>query len=135
MLGGNQLPAHHVVSILQSSRYGPGTALGMSYGDCCSFCSVEQLSLKCCCLGDAFCAAISSTLATNRSLMALDLSSNQITDQGVVQLAHALRLNRTLLSLCLTGNRIGDSGVEAICKVYIPVKRQTGLSVYVCLAV
>ena len=94
----------------------------------CSFCSVEQLSLKCCCLGDVFCADISSALAANRSLIVLDLSSNQITDRGVAQLAHALRLNRTLLSLCLAGNRIGDSGVEAICKVYTS---QTGLSVYV----
>jgi hypothetical protein len=99
-LDGNQVPTHQVISILEST-------------------SVELLSLKCCCLGDAFCTAISSALAANRSLTALDLSSNQITDQGVAQLAHALRLNRTLLSLCLAGNRIGDCGVEAICKVLV----------------
>ena len=80
--------------------------------------SVEQLSLKCCCLGDAFCAAISSALSGNHSLTILDLSSNQITDEGVGQLAHALRLNRTLLSLGLAGNRIGDGGVETLCQVH-----------------
>ena len=79
--------------------------------------SLEQLSLKCCCLDDAFCAAIHSTLAANRVLIALDLSSNQITDHGLAQLANALRLNRTLLSLCLAGNRIGDDGVIALCQV------------------
>ena len=78
---------------------------------------MEQLSLKCCYLGDAFCAAINPALARNQTLMSLDLSSNQITDEGVGQLANALRINRTLLSLCLAGNRIGDSGVRELCRV------------------
>ena len=78
--------------------------------------SIEQLSLKCCCLGDAFCEVISPALASS-SLLSLDLSSNQITDEGAGHLARALRLNRTLLSLCLAGNRVGDEGVRALCEV------------------
>ena len=84
---------------------------------CCVLCSLEQLSLKCCCLGDAFCENIRSALAANHTLLALDLSSNQITNEGVGHLASALRINRTLLSLGLAGNRIGDEGVDAICQV------------------
>ena len=94
------------------------------------FCSLEQLSLKCCCLDDAFCASISSALAANRTIIALDLSSNQITDTGVEQLANALRLNRTLLSLCLAGNRIGDKGVKAICHVSMGLTPHTR---YTCI--
>ena len=81
------------------------------------FCSIEHLSLKCCCLGDKFCEVIGPALTSNTSLLSLDLSSNQITDEGVSHLAGGLRQNRSLLSLCLAGNRIGDRGVNALCKV------------------
>lgn len=80
---------------------------------------MEHLSLKCCCLGDAFCAAINPVLAGNQTLLSLDLSSNHITDEGAEQLANVLRINRTILSLCLSGNRIGDNGVSELCKVSI----------------
>ena len=82
-----------------------------------SLCSLEQLSLKCCGLDDAFCAAICTSLSANHHLTTLDLSSNQISNEGVEHLATALRLNRTLLSLSLAGNRIGDEGVNALCQV------------------
>ena len=81
-------------------------------------CSIEHLSLKCCSLGDAFCEVIGPALSANTSLLSLDLSSNQITDEGVCHLARGLRLNRTLLSLGLAGNRVADEGVAALCKVH-----------------
>jgi hypothetical protein len=98
-LDGNKVSVNHVLSLLQTS--------------------IEHLSLKCCCLGDAFCEVIGPALSANTSLLSLDLSSNQITDEGVCHLARGLRLNRTLLSLGLAGNRVADEGVAALCKVLV----------------
>ena len=96
----------------------PGMDCGHWFGMKTVPCSIEHLSLKCCCLGDAFCEVIGPALSANTSLLSLDLSSNQITDEGVCHLARGLRLNRTLLSLGLAGNRVADEGVAALCKVH-----------------
>lgn len=49
--------------------------------------------------------------------MFLDLSCNQVGDEGVRHLASALRVNRTLLSLALANNKIGDKGATLLAEV------------------
>ena len=68
-----------------------------------------------------FCDVISGALAGNHQLISLDLSCNQITDEGAGHIARALRTNRSLLSLSLSGNRLGDPGVRALCQVGVCV--------------
>ena len=51
--------------------------------------------------------------------MFLDLSCNQVGDEGVHHLASALRMNRTLLSLALANNKIGDKGATLLAEVLI----------------
>lgn len=89
--------------------------------------SLQQLCLRCCCLGDAFCEVIGPALASNTTLISLDLCSNQITDEGVKHLAKSLRLNRELVSLCLSANRIGDEGVNSLCQVQYNISRYIDL--------
>ncbi len=78
---------------------------------------MELLSLKCCQLSDLFIGQLTPALASNLSLLHLDLSCNSLTDNGVISIATALRLNRTLISLTLTNNKIGDRGLEELTQV------------------
>ncbi|XP_075700510.1 leucine-rich repeat-containing protein 71 isoform X2 [Rhinoderma darwinii] len=61
--------------------------------------------------------ALRSLKMTNKNLAALVLSYNHITDLGAGHIAQALRFNRSLLSLNLSSNQIGDQGALALAEV------------------
>lgn len=55
---------------------------------------------------------------STQKLISLDLSSNLISDEGIVHLANTLRTNRGLISLTLTDNWITDKGLEILMKIF-----------------
>lgn len=61
--------------------------------------------------------ALQSLKMTNKNLATLVLSYNHITDLGAGYIAQALRFNRSLLSLNLSSNQIGDQGALALAEV------------------
>ncbi|XP_066465247.1 LOW QUALITY PROTEIN: leucine-rich repeat-containing protein 71 [Eleutherodactylus coqui] len=61
--------------------------------------------------------ALQSLKITNKHLATLVLSYNHITDLGAGYIAQALRFNRSLLSLNLSSNQIGDQGALALSEV------------------
>jgi len=58
--------------------------------------------------------AVAAALDGNTTIAELDLSYNNIDDEGVAALADALRRNRALLRLDLRGNDIGAAGCAAL---------------------
>ncbi len=63
-------------------------------------------------IGDAGVAALARMLATNRTLVALNLNKNQVTRVGAGALGRALASNRSLRVLELRANyQLGDDGV------------------------
>ncbi|TKS87345.1 Leucine-rich repeat-containing protein 34 [Collichthys lucidus] len=54
--------------------------------------------------------ALSKCLRSSTCVTGLDVSYNNITDEGVGHLADLLQCNSTLLSLRLSGNKIGNTG-------------------------
>uniref|UniRef100_A0A5K3EYS2 Leucine rich repeat containing 73 n=2 Tax=Mesocestoides corti TaxID=53468 RepID=A0A5K3EYS2_MESCO len=59
---------------------------------------------------------LQSCILPNR-LVFLDISGNRVGDEGACQLAKALRTNRSIKAVCLCSNLITDIGVEALCEV------------------
>uniref|UniRef100_A0A2A4K285 Leucine-rich repeat-containing protein 71 n=1 Tax=Heliothis virescens TaxID=7102 RepID=A0A2A4K285_HELVI len=78
--------------------------------------SLRSLSLSRCYINDLVCERIAARLRkpepAESSLLTLNLSSNQITDQGIKYLAEALRTNRHLRYLNVSDNHIGDVGAQ-----------------------
>ncbi|KAL7553264.1 hypothetical protein ACHAWF_016519 [Thalassiosira exigua] len=62
----------------------------------------------------AFCRA----LATNRTLLVLNLHCNNIGDEGIKHLAKAIKANQHLQTLHLNGNRIGDKGASYLADAF-----------------
>ena len=58
--------------------------------------------------------AVAAALDGNTTIAELDLSYNNIDDEGVAALADALRRNRALLRLDLRGNDVGAAGCAAL---------------------
>ncbi|KAA0185854.1 putative leucine rich repeat-containing [Fasciolopsis buskii] len=83
--------------------------------------SVTKLRFRHCHLGSVEARQMASRLGTmnttNTKLLSLDLSGNQIGDEGALSFAQALRTNRTLLTLSLAQNNIGDVGCQALASV------------------
>ncbi|KAL0868375.1 hypothetical protein ABMA27_007890 [Loxostege sticticalis] len=79
---------------------------------------IKYLSLCRCNINDEVCIRIATRLhhmcPAERTLLLLNLSSNQITDEGAKCLGQALRTNRRLRYLNLADNRIGDDGASFI---------------------
>ncbi|KAF5277452.1 hypothetical protein FQR65_LT15989 [Abscondita terminalis] len=79
---------------------------------------LSQICLRLCHINDRGVELISRQLKTiQHPLVFLDLSSNFISDDGVVPICEALRLNRSLLSLNLADNWITEVGCIAIVRV------------------
>lgn len=80
--------------------------------------NLKYLSLPRCSIDDDVLEAISARLLppykASSKLVALDLSSNRITDEGAKSLAEVLRINRRLSYLSLMNNMIGDEGATAL---------------------
>lgn len=80
--------------------------------------NLKYLSLPRCSIDDDALEAISTRLLPPykafKTLIALDLSSNRITDEGAKSLAEILRTNRRLSYLSLMNNVIGDEGATAL---------------------
>ncbi|KAF8566979.1 hypothetical protein P879_04065 [Paragonimus westermani] len=90
--------------------------------------SLTKLNLRYCNLGPNEAKHIATRLGSitsaNSRLLSLDLSGNQLKDEGAIYLAEALRTNRTLLTLSLSNNKIGDAGCVALTSVKILQRRQ-----------
>jgi len=65
---------------------------------------------------------IADALKINHSLEELDLSDNNIGDDGVKQLADALKVNHSLEELDLRSNNIGSDGEEYLSKILQELK-------------
>ncbi|KAG0059741.1 hypothetical protein BGZ89_000158 [Linnemannia elongata] len=65
-------------------------------------------------IGDNGAVALAEALKTNSTLTALYLGSNSIGDNGAVALSEALKTNSTLTTLNLFNNSIGDNGAEVL---------------------
>jgi Ran GTPase-activating protein (RanGAP) involved in mRNA processing and transport len=91
--------------------------------------TLQRLDLGTNTIGDVGAAAIAKLLMGVKSPISLPstssllrlrhlcLWSNQITTEGVRQMAHALRSNSTLEVLNLGGNDIGDAGAQALAEM------------------
>ncbi|CAI2728361.1 unnamed protein product [Schistosoma spindalis] len=83
--------------------------------------NLTKLRLRYCEIGPMEAKLISQRLGTiqsvNKKLISLDLSGNQLRDEGTIYLAQALRTNRTLLTLSVSNNKITDVGCIALAKV------------------
>ncbi|CAH8549503.1 unnamed protein product [Schistosoma rodhaini] len=83
--------------------------------------NLTKLRLRYCEIGPMEAKSISQRLGTmqyvNKKLINLDLSGNQLGDEGTIYLAEALRTNRTLLTLSVSNNKITDIGCIALAKV------------------
>jgi len=79
---------------------------------------ILNLSLRHCKITDKGAAGLGRNLGTaksqNTKLLSLNLTGNEIGDQGAESLAGGLRMNRTLMSLTLTSNRICNKGAAKI---------------------
>nr|XP_032647963.1 leucine-rich repeat-containing protein 71 isoform X2 [Chelonoidis abingdonii] len=86
--------------------------------------TVAHVSLRNNNIGDADAKLIGQALSTlkssNKSLVSLTLSFNNISDLGAGYIAEGLRLNRSLLCLSLAHNQIGDQGAHKLAEVLGP---------------
>lgn len=62
------------------------------------------------------CRAFSRVLSVNTSLICLDVSRNELTDEEALYLAKMLRCNHTLESLQLEQNHISSTGLSSLAK-------------------
>nr|XP_021191140.2 uncharacterized protein LOC110376851 [Helicoverpa armigera] len=80
--------------------------------------SLRNLSLSRCYINDQVCERIAARLRRSEpaeaSLLTLNLSSNQITDEGMKHLGEALRDNRHLRYLNVSDNQISDVGAQYV---------------------
>ncbi|KAJ3423717.1 leucine rich repeat family protein [Anaeramoeba flamelloides] len=58
--------------------------------------------------------SLSEALKVNQTLIQLNLSENQIGNEGMDSLSHALILNQTLISLDLSGYLFGSKGIKSL---------------------
>ena len=86
-----------------------------------SECLLNFLNLKQCCLGNDGASALSKGLRLNRSLVALNLSGNSLTHAVIKQLAKSLPA--ALVDLDLSDNDLGDEGVTSLCH-YLYYRRE-----------
>ncbi len=66
-------------------------------------------------MGNAGAVALAALLGANKTVEELDLSGNEIGDEGVVALAGLLEKG-TLKVLNIEGNKVGDTGIAALCR-------------------
>ena len=76
--------------------------------------TVTKLNLSSNQIGDDGIKKIANALGVNNTLQNLDVSKNGIGNQGVESLANALIVNKTLKNLNVSNNKIGDQGVESL---------------------
>jgi Ran GTPase-activating protein (RanGAP) involved in mRNA processing and transport len=71
-------------------------------------------------IGPAHCQSISRAMILNKSVMVLDLSVCDMTDEGCEELVHCLVRNKTLEQLAVNGNFITAAGAKRLAE-YIRV--------------
>ena len=81
-------------------------------------CSLIKLNLNNNLIGDDGCVILSEGIANNNSLISLNLSSNNILNKGVIEIAKSIRSetgNKTIQKLNLSQNEIENSGLIEFC--------------------
>ena len=78
---------------------------------------VTNLTLLECSINKGICHELAKMLQANAALKELDLSRNEIGDEGACELAKMLQANTALKELNLSGNRIGDEGACELAKM------------------
>lgn len=82
---------------------------------------LASLTACCCCYlpcsGDAGLRILCEGLSNNKSVTALDLPDNDISDEGIKELMLALVHNTSLTQLQLAYNKIGNDGAAALAQV------------------
>ena len=76
--------------------------------------TLQKLDLSNNNLSDDGAATISDGLKTNRTLLELNLSNNSLSDDGAATISDCLKANRTLLELNLSNNNLSDDGAATI---------------------
>lgn len=80
-------------------------------------CKLVELDLSDNDLSDEGCVLVAEILKFNRSLHTLKISDNEISDSGMSELIQALRFNSTLRNLNVSGNLVTDRAVIELCQV------------------
>lgn len=82
--------------------------------------NLNYISMRFCQIDSEDTKRIFSVLKTFNSsrILYLNLSTNNINDDGCIYIAEVLRLNRSLLSLNLADNKITDVGCEIIASAF-----------------
>jgi Ran GTPase-activating protein (RanGAP) involved in mRNA processing and transport len=65
-------------------------------------------------ISDEGASALADALKVNKSVTSIDLSCNEISDEGASALADALKVNTSLTNIDLCYNKIGDEGASAL---------------------
>ena len=81
-------------------------------------CTLTKINLSNNYIGDDGCTILSEGIAKNNSLISLNLSSNNILNRGVIDIAKSLRSetgNKTIRKLNLSQNEIENSGLIEFC--------------------
>ena len=81
-------------------------------------CALKKLNLSNNCIGDDGCTILSEGISKNNSLISINLSSNNILNKGIIELAKSLKGetgNKTIKKLNLSHNEIDNIGIIEFC--------------------
>ena len=117
---------------LSSIKYIPTEALNLCYNNIGKFgleniienlkkrdCTLKKLNLSYNFLGNEGCALISECLKYNKSLVSLNLSGNNILDEGLILFANNIisKFNTTLKSINFRDNSFTSNGIRQFCNI------------------
>ena len=83
-------------------------------------CTLQKLNLSNNLIGDDGCTILSDGISNNTTLISLNLSSNNILNKGVIELARSLKSdtgNKTIKKLNLSINEIENGGLIEFCQI------------------
>ncbi|POM72049.1 Hypothetical protein PHPALM_11308 [Phytophthora palmivora] len=107
----------NLVTTLQLSFNGLETATSKFFEALATNKSLMKLQLKECKLKDEHVAALAAALKDNTTLVEIDLSDNELTHAACVSLAEGLCENKALKILRLNNNKCQDEGAKALADV------------------
>ena len=117
---------------ISSIKYIPTERLNLSFNNIGKFgldniiehlkkktCSLKKLNLSYNYLGNEGCSLISESLKNNKSLISLNISGNNILNEGVIAFANNIKseYNTTLKSISFKDNSITSNGIMQFCNI------------------